>query len=210
MSAQFEDLNSIINEYQRGQREKERNEEASSRPEPRKAEAQPNAEAIREREARVRAESERDALRAEIDASRRRDMESRGDFKGLLELERADRQREKEQSDHWVAEATRKAIDPEVRRLAKKLGLIDLGDTAHLDLKHVRVRDDGKVMGLDYAFEALQEAKPHFFRGGEKPGRRTIARPGSIEDRSGGTEDWARKSVQDFSQDMRREFGINI
>jgi hypothetical protein len=111
------------------------------------------------------AEKERDELRAKIDAAERNDLEKKGELAKLLDKERKDRERSEAEYSEKLSARDRRIILAEAKAIAVREGIIDISDVASgLDIKDLRIDEDGEVAGLAEQIAALKAKKPHWFK----------------------------------------------
>ena len=101
--------------------------------------------------------------KAEEDRNRKA-LEEEKKFKEIADQEIAKREKVEQDSAKKLRERDVAAIRSELRSLAREANIIDVDDVKSIDVKDLRIDDEGNVPGAKEAIEALKASKPHWFK----------------------------------------------
>lgn len=94
----------------------------------------------------------------------RKELEEQNKFKELAEQERARAEKLEKDSAEKLRSKDVAIIRSILRTHAHEAGIIDPDDIKTIDVRDLRVDDDGSVPGAKEAVESLKEKKPHWFK----------------------------------------------
>lgn len=147
------------------------------------------------------------------------ELEKKGELEKALQRERDERAAEKAELTEKATKEAQKSLRVAVRTAAEKAGLIDLDDIKDLDLKDLRMDDEGNVPGLQEQIDNLKEKKPHWFKPAEggtttttTTNGRTVATPAARDDtgKKGDGVNYGDPANKDKFATKMREFGVNV
>lgn len=130
-----------------------------------RAESRKRLDKIRELETSATTAAERLEAFEKAEAERKRaKLEEESKFKEIADAEKARADKIEADSKEALRKKDVAIIRAALRSLGEKAGIIDPEDLKTIDVRELRVDDDGQVPGAKEAVEALAEKKPHWFK----------------------------------------------